>query len=425
MASFTTLPSGSIRAEVRRKGFEPQKKTFKTREDAQAWADATEANMLMRTVQVVAAGQKGEVTVQAVWDLYKASPVFAQKSQNTREREVDCSAAVLRLLGQTALANIDVPMLQTSFIDVRAREKNQRGKQVSGDTVRLEKALLSQLFSFGVKRGYCKANPLYGADLDMPGKNKREVRISPAQEDALCERAFEYTTQHKRTNKNLSPWLLYVFGTGSRPGESAKVECSWVHLDQMEVRIPRAGHKTRRPRIVIFTEGLRWVLSKQLERAKAVGSKYLFWSVSPETGECIPYRYYHPWRAICKLAGVPPEVVPHAARHEFISRLFENTTFSDGQIAALVGDVHVLSLEPYKHLRVNSLRDDMDKHRAEMEELREKARAELAAAEKQRQTESRMQKLLEEYDFGDYEEEDLPEHARGGRKPRDLKLVKG
>ena len=66
-------------------------------------------------------------------------------------------------------------------------------------------------------------------------------------------------------------------------------------------------------------------------------------------------------------------------RHEVISRLFEDTDLSDSQIAALVGDVNVLSLAPYKHLRVGKLRGKQDAHIAEqrsaMDAIRVKARA--------------------------------------------------
>jgi len=39
---------------------------------------------------------------------------------------------------------------------------------------------------------------------------------------------------------------------------------------------------------------------------------------------------------------------------------------NDSQIASLVGDLNVLSLEPYKHLRVERLRDRQDAHLDEM-----------------------------------------------------------
>jgi integrase len=371
MASFQTLPSGSTRAFIRRKGHPKQHETFKTEEEARAWADRTEAAMLLRTAQAATDGTLGPMTIKGVWDLYIQSPAFKNKATSTRSREEDASTAVLRLLGDTALSNIDVPVVQTSFIDQRSGEKTARGKPVSGDTVRLEKALLSALFSFSLKRGYCKNNPMAGTKYDMPNKGVRDVRITFEQEVALKQAAWDYLAR-ARVNETLLFWLNFTFDTGSRPGESARIELSWVDFKKMEIAMPRRGQKTRNPRIVILDERLCEIIKPQYDQAKMLGSKYLFFSHTKKHGYA-PYAYYHPWRAICKMAGLPPEAVPHSGRHEFISRLFEYTEMSDSQIAALVGDVNVLSLGPYKHLRVGKLRGKMDAHRDELRGLRKEA----------------------------------------------------
>lgn len=129
------------------------------------------------------------------------------------------------------------------------------------------------------------------------------------------------------------------------------------------------------------------LLAECVSRAEEAGSKYLFYSranaalVTDAKGEvvrrrrsaaetaarpCIPFSYYNAWRGLCKKAGIPSGINPHIVRHEFISRLFEDTDLNDSQIASLVGDLNVLSLEPYKHLRVERLRDRQDAHLDEM-----------------------------------------------------------
>jgi integrase len=371
MASFQTLPSGSTRAFVRLNGHPRRNKTFKTAEEARAWADRTEAAMLLRTAQSASDGTAGPMTVKNVWELYIEAPAFKNKAPSTRSREEDASVAVLRLLGGTALSNIDVPLVQTDFIDVRSGEKTVRGKVVSGDTLRLEKALLSSLFSFSLKRGYCKNNPMVGTKFDMPLKGQRDVRITFEQEIALKQAAADYLGRN-RVNETLFFWVNFTFDTGSRPGESARIELAWVDFKKMEISIPRRAHKNRKPRVIILDERLCEIIKPQYDQAKKVGSKYLFFSHTKKFGYT-PYAYYHPWRAICKMAGLPMEAVPHSTRHEFISRLYEYTDLNDSQIAALVGDVNVLSLNPYKHLRVGKLRGKMDAHRDELRALRKQA----------------------------------------------------
>jgi hypothetical protein len=60
---------------------------------------------------------------------------------------------------------------------------------------------------------------------------------------------------------------------------------------------------------------------------------------------------------LCDEIGLTVEA--HGMRREFISRLFEfpASTLNDGQIALLVGDVNPASLEPYRYLRSEQLRN--------------------------------------------------------------------
>jgi hypothetical protein len=97
------------------------------------------------------------------------------------------------------------------------------------------------------------------------------------------------------------------------------------------------------------------ILNPQLQRARNARSRYLFFSHSRKnTKATVPYRYNTAWRHIRELSGVKVEA--HGMRREYISRLFEQSPLTDGQIALLVGDVNPKSLEPYKHLRATELR---------------------------------------------------------------------
>lgn len=366
MPTIVQLPSGSYRAQVRVKGFKPQGATFPTREAAHAWGIRLEAQLTQRTAESVLAGTHSETTFADAYALYLSSPAHTVKAASTRDRERDAAAATLRLIGSFSLSNLDAATLQTHFFDKRVTEKNARGKPVSGDTVRLEKALISSVFTFARKRGLVKFNPALGASFDMPRLGVREVRISLEEESRLYLHALLYATR-ARANPCLYPWLSFIFGTGTRPGEAAAIRLEWCDFDKREIRVPRASHKTRRPRVILLHTELAEELSNFSQNARAAGSPYLFYS--QRKGVFMPYRYSTPWRAVCRLAGVSDAVVPHGVRHEFISRLFEKTTLSDSQVASLVGDVHVLSLKPYTHLRAHALRDQHDAHSDELHAL--------------------------------------------------------
>lgn len=120
-------------------------------------------------------------------------------------------------------------------------------------------------------------------------------------------------------------------------------------------------HKPGSMRVIIVTPGS---LDAQIERAKKAKSAFLFYSTSRK-GDPTFFKYSGIFNKIRKLAGLPKAVVPHIMRHEYISRLFETSSFSDGQIAALVGDADVASLKPYMHLRTNELRGKLEAHQKE------------------------------------------------------------
>lgn len=390
MASINLLASGRYRVQIRKKAIGYKEAYFDTREEAEKWAQSTEDELLQRHHSSGPVVSR-ELTFNQLADRYFESPVFADKAASTRDRERWASIRPREFFGREAVAVIDYAQIQEYF-DVRSREYRRLSngkisdKKISGHTVRLEKAWLTELFRFGRVRKLVPRNIMRGDDWQVPKCHEREGRISLEQQMRLYQ-AAEVMARHPRANQSLKPWLRLLFETGSRPGEAAKIELDWVDLVQRRILVPRVGQKKRNPRVILLTEEMSEMVTVEVARAKAVGSRYLFWSravdpreknaagqsvrrrrTSEETSqrECTPFAYYHAWKRICVVAGLPGTINPHIVRHEFISRLFENTALSDSQIASLVGDVNVLSLAPYKHLRVGHLRGQQDAHLAEL-----------------------------------------------------------
>ncbi len=354
LASYKEFKNGHCRVLIRRKAVGTICKTFDSRDEAQAWAEAEEAQLMQRVFKAATA-PAGGITLREAWQGYLDSVNFEKKAASTRRREKQAAVALLRHMGGLSLAAIDRVRAQ-HFIDKRRKEKNIHGERLAGDTIHRERELLSAIFKWAIRRGYATINPAR-FDLDMPTCGIREARITVEQEAALYDAAWEFIDYKGRghpPNPCLFPWFQFVFGTGTRPGEAAKIELDWVHLKEHEVHIPRAGHKTRRPRIILLAPAIAKMVELQYGYAEKEGSKYLFFSRGKKSFK--PYSYAKPWKAICKRAGIPPAVVAHSMRHEFISRMFERTEMSDSQVAMLVGDVHPLSLRPYTHLRANILR---------------------------------------------------------------------
>jgi integrase len=398
MATVSELPSGRFRAQIRRKNLAAIGKVFDTRAEAVAWGLSREAELVSAKSSGVANPNVG-LTFRVAVERYFDGPKFREKAPGTQARERTSSSRLLEYFGDYALSVIDGAMVQ-DYIDMRCNEKVKHkngktlGKKISADSVRLEKAFLSAVFKFSKRRNLVTANIMRDS-FELPTCIPKEGRITLKQQMDVYD-AARYMSTAKNANPCLVPWTYFVFETGTRPGEAAKIELSWVNLDERKISIPRIGQKKRNARVVLIGDELVDLLSECYERAEEAGSKYIFFSRAnvplerDARGEpirrrrdaagtaarpCIPFSYYNAWRNLCKKAGVPKGVNPHIVRHEFISRLFEETDLNDSQIASLVGDLNVLSLEPYKHLRVERLRDRQDAHldvmRLAMRELQE------------------------------------------------------
>jgi integrase len=385
MATVTTLPSGRFRVQIRRKSLASIGKVFDTADEAHAWGIAREAELVSTQSQAVPRLNSG-MTFRGAVQRYFDGPFFDEKAPGTQARERTSSTRILEYFGDYALSVIDGGLVQ-DYLDMRRKEKvrHKNGrtldKKISPDSVRLEKAFLSAVFKYSKCRKLLTSNIMRDS-FDVPTCFPKEGRISLQQQVDLYNGARQMA-EAKNANPSLLPWLYFVFETGTRPGEAAKIELTWLNLEERKISIPRIGQKKRNARIVLFGDEVAKMLTECEWDAINAGSKYLFFSRQNapldkdaegnsirrrrNAGEtaaraCVPFSYYNAWRNLTKCAGTPANINPHIIRHEFISRLFEETDLNDSQIASLVGDLNVLSLEPYKHLRVERLRSRQNAH---------------------------------------------------------------
>jgi hypothetical protein len=86
MASIDRLPSGKFRAQIRRRGLATERKIFASEHEALAWATSREASLLTAHNQSVPQLVQA-CTLRNTVNLYFNSPVYRDKSENTRRRE--------------------------------------------------------------------------------------------------------------------------------------------------------------------------------------------------------------------------------------------------------------------------------------------------------------------------------------------------
>jgi hypothetical protein len=144
MATFTKLPSGAYRVRIRRAGSPLITRSFPTRKIAQAWADEQESALAGSATLPLAIREyrsANNLTLAILFERYFDSWNFSKKSPTTQKGERSKSKPVLQLLGQYSIVKINSALLAT-YRDTRVKTIGRLGKELSGDQVRLEMALL-------------------------------------------------------------------------------------------------------------------------------------------------------------------------------------------------------------------------------------------------------------------------------------------
>ena len=178
MATITKTPSNTWKAMIRKCGWPTTIKTFRTKRDAQDWARRTEDEMV-RGVYIDRAGSD-RLLLTCALDRYLRE-VSSTKRATTSNAERHKAKALKESLGAYSLAAV-TPDLVAKYRD----ERLAIGK--SNNTVRLELALLSHLFTIAIKewRVGLFYNPVANIRKPAPGKG-RDRRLKAEEEKALLQ----------------------------------------------------------------------------------------------------------------------------------------------------------------------------------------------------------------------------------------------
>lgn len=197
MASITKTPSGTWKAIIRKRGWPTTIKTFRTKRDAPDWARRTEDDMVRGAYIYRAPSERTTLKSALTHYLAEVSPT---KSAGTPRRETVRVKPLFEKLGDYAIVAI-TPDLVAQYRD----EQLALGK--SNNTVRLELALLSYLFTVAIQewRLGLVYNPVAG-----PGHNRR---LLPDEERTML------TACDEASNPNLRWMVRLAICTGMRAGE--------------------------------------------------------------------------------------------------------------------------------------------------------------------------------------------------------------
>ncbi len=322
---------------MRKRGWPPTIKTFRTKRDAEDWARRTEDEMV-RGVYIDRAGAE-RLLLRNALDRYLAE-VSGTKKASTALAEQHKAKALKAALGAYSLAAIS-PDLVAEYRDQRMAE----GKSAS--TVRLELALLSHLFTIAIKewRIGLTYNPVANIRKPAPAQG-RDRRLAADEETKLLAACDGHSNP-------MLGWIVRIaLYTGMRAGEIKSLRRNQVDLTRRVVRL--SDTKNGSVRTVPLTQAAVAAFREALANpVRPLDTDLVFFGEPGRDKKRRPYEFRPAWHRIVRAVGIPA-LRFHDLRHEAVSRLVE-AGLGDQEVAAISGHKSMQMLRRYTHLRAEDL----------------------------------------------------------------------
>jgi integrase len=345
MATITKTPTGKWKAVVRRKGWPTTSKTFRVKRDSEDWARSVEDEM-SRGVYVSRRAAES-TTVKEALDLYLREITPTKRGADATNREPGRAKPLKKHLGDYALAAIN-PKILADYRDARLNTVSKKtGRPLSSSTVRLELALLSNLYTVAIREWGLGliANPVAAIRKPSPGQGRnRRLTWSEA------KRLLKACDQH--SNPMLGWAVRIALYTAMRQGEVLSLTLDQVDLQRRIVRLTET--KNGSARTVPLSQRASRVLREAIAhpvRPKSVD--LIFYGEPGKDKKRRPYRINKVWSDALQRATIS-DLRFHDLRHEAVSRLVERG-LSDQEVAAISGHKSMQMLRRYTHLRAEDL----------------------------------------------------------------------
>jgi integrase len=227
MATLVKTPSGTWKAVIRKNGWPTTSKTFRTKRDAEDWSRRTEDEMV-RGVYIQRSGSE-RITLEAALKRY-LSDITPTKKPTTQRGEISKAKKITEHLGKYSLAALSAEII-AGYRDKRLNEPGRDGN-ISNNTVRLELALLSHLYTVAIQEWGLGLtfNPVLNIRKPSPGDG-RDRRLSPDEERRLL------AAVNGHSNPMLG-WIVRIaLETGMRSSEISFLRRPQVDLTKRVIRL--------------------------------------------------------------------------------------------------------------------------------------------------------------------------------------------
>ncbi len=339
MATIVKTKSDSWKAIIRITGNPIATKTFRIKRDATDWARTTE-DEIVRGIYVPRNNSE-KTTITKAFDRY-IKEISSLKKPSTHKFEKNRAKFIQKQLGRYTLASLSAEHI--------ANYRDQRlASGLSTDTVRLELALLSHLYTIAIKEWGMgiPANPVLNVRKPKTSKG-RDRRLEGDEEQRLFSACESYS------NPMLAWIVKLALYTGMRHGEIVSLTRSNVNLEKRTLFLSDTKNGT--PRTVPLSHKAVLVLKEVLNHPiRPIDTDLLFYGEPGRDGIRRPYITSKVWNTARKKAGIEG-LRFHDLRHEATSRFVE-AGLSDLEVSSITGHKSMQMLKRYTHLRTENLSD--------------------------------------------------------------------
>ena len=315
-------------AQVRRRGFPTQTKTFRTSAAADRWAQSIESEI----------GQGAFVSRMEAEHTTLADLLQRYRDEVTPIKK-GAAAETIRLnaFQRCSLAPRFIATIRS--VDI-AKYRNERLAHVSSATVRRDLGVLSHVFEIARKEwGIHVPNPV--RDIRMPPNGKaRDRRLNRAHDGAVDEEARLLRACAEAHNKLLLPLVLLALETAMR--QSELINLRWEHIDLARRTAHLPVTKNGESRTVPLS-------AKAIVVLKALGHVAGHRPFRAMTGEAAKRSFIR----AAKRANLD-DFHFHDLRHEATTRFFE-IGLNIMEVATITGHKDLRMLRRYTHLHAEEL----------------------------------------------------------------------
>jgi len=349
MPTIVKTPSGNWKALVRKTGWPTTVKTFRIKRDAEDWARRTEDEMV-RGVYIQRSGSE-RTTLQAALQRY-LSDITPTKKLSTQKAEHTKAKQLIKGLGKYSMAALSAEVI-AAYRDERLASLTNRGAPTSNNTVRLELALLSHLYTIAIQEWGLGLtfNPVLNIRKPSPGEG-RTRRLEAGEEVRLLRAVNDHS------NPMLGWIVVIALETGMRSSEITSLRRSQVDMNRRVIRL--TDTKNDGSRTVPLSRKATEVFAAALENPlRTTETDLIFFGEPGQDGRRRPYAFTRAWALVKAKLGMK-DLRFHDLRHEAVSRFVESG-LSDQEVSAISGHKSMQMLKRYTHLRAEDLVDKLDR----------------------------------------------------------------